>query len=718
MSKTHSGAVPARIARLLRRMTLAEKIGQMTMISLGGPPTGPVANAADLDTVRRAEAGSVLNLVGRTRIDELRRIAREESRLGLPILVGLDVLHGYRTIFPVPLGEASAFDPALWRATAAAAAREALAEGIDLTFAPMLDVARDPRWGRIVEGPGEDPWLAVRFAGAKVEGFQGASLDEASLAATAKHFCAYGAVTAGRDYATVDLSDRSLEEVYLPPFRAAVAAGVAAIMPAFVDLTGLPMTANRTLLVNRLRRRWGFDGVVVSDWTAIAELVRHGVAADEAEAAALALLAGVDIDMVGGTYRRGLPVALERGLVDETAIDAAVARVLVLKERLGLFETDRPRPGPRDSLDLATDAAARSAVLLKNTGGLLPLGSVTSLALIGPFAGSGLDAIGPWSGCGEPDEAVTLAAALRDAVPGCRITAVGGAEPTGPGVTDLDAAVEAARAAEIVLLCLGEPARLSGEAASRVDPGITGGQETLARAVLAVGRPTVVILTCGRPLIAPWLFEAADSVLVAWFPGSRGGPAIADLLTGRREPTGRLPVTWPRHVGQIPLHYGQRTGGRPFDPANVFTSRYVDMPNAPQFPFGAGQGYARLRLVGLTVPDRRLHSGDRVEVVVEVANDGDRDGTAVLFLFVHARVALPSRPGLELRAVEHRRVAAGSTVQVTVTVDVAALGSMDETRNPSPEPGWYDIRAGFDADPAGHLVAALEILGFDGAAPS
>ncbi|MEJ1159132.1 glycoside hydrolase family 3 N-terminal domain-containing protein [Prosthecomicrobium sp. N25] len=709
MPKARAPQLSPALARLLARMSPEEKTGQLTMISIAGPPTGPVTDAPTLSGLARGEVGSVLNLVGRDRIEAVRRVAREESRLGIPIFTALDVVHGYRTVFPVPLGEAAAFDPDLWRATAAAAAGEAVRDGVDVTFAPMLDVCRDPRWGRIVEGAGEDPWVAARFARAKVEGFQGGGSGGRGLAATAKHFCAYGAVAAGRDYASADVSARTLEEVYLPPFRAAVEAGVAAIMPASVDIAGVPMTAHAGLIRDRLRGAWGFEGVVISDWTAIAELMAHGIAADEAEAAALALRAGVDIDMMSGIYRRGLPAALARGLVGAEDVDAAVARVLALKERLGLFDRAPHRiPPPQvDPRPLAREAAVRSAVLLRNRNHLLPLADGRTIALVGPFAGSGADAIGPWAGCGDPVEATTLAAALPDALPGSRILVSAGVDAVAPGRAGIEAAVEAARRADAVVLCLGEPAKFSGEATSRADPGLTGDQEALARAVLAVGRPTLLILTCGRPLIVPWLIEAVDAVLIGWFLGTEAGPALAELITGRREPTGRLPVTWPRHVGQIPIAFGARPTGRPFHPADPFTSRYVDLPNEPLFPFGAGTGYATLSLRGVSLSSDRIGPGQSVDVLAEVSNDGDREGTAVLFLFVRDVVAMPNRPLLELRGVARTIVAPGSTARIAFELRAEDLASLDETR-PGPEPGRFEIRVGFDADRAGHRVAALD----------
>ncbi|MCW1840505.1 glycoside hydrolase family 3 N-terminal domain-containing protein [Prosthecomicrobium hirschii] len=702
---------------MLQQMTLAEKLGQLTMISLGGPPTGPVADPATLADVAAGHVGSVLNLVGRDRIATAQTLARS-TRLGIPLVFSLDVVHGYRTIFPVPIGEAAAFDPALWQETAQAAAAEARREGIHLTFAPMLDIARDPRWGRIVEGPGEDPWLAARFARAKVDGFQGADLAAAgTLAATAKHFVAYGAAIAGRDYASAAVSAGSLAEVYLPPFRAAVEAGVAAIMPAFSDIDGIPMTAHAALIAGRLRHDWGFDGVVISDWDAIGQLVAHGVAADLAEAAALALNAGVDIDMVSGAYRRGLPEALDRGLVEPEAIDAAVLRVLALKERLGLFEAEAgpaAAAGPPASTDaagrraLARHAAERGTVLLHDRSGLLPVGSPRKIAVIGPFGrdrGGGADRIGPWAGLGEPDRAPSLPTALRARFPEAEILSKAGVDGRRPGRRGIAGAVAAARAADLVLLCLGEPADWSGEAASRAEPGLPGDQAALAEAIFALGRPTVLILTGGRPLIAPTVIDRAGAALMAWFGGSEIAAGLARILAGDAAAGGRLPVSWPRSPGQLPVFFGERPSGRPYDPDNPFTSHYLDLPNAPQFPFGHGGTPGAFALSGLSVTPEAVGPTGTLSVAVIVANAAARADEAVIFVFIQALKALPNRPVLELRAVERVALAPGETQRLTIPLSAAALDRLDD--GAGPEPGRYAVRVGLDAERSRHLVAEV-----------
>ena len=583
-----------RIDTLLAAMTLEEKIGQLNMVAASRVVTGP-GELHDLqEGIRTGRIGNLLNLWGADETRAVQRLAVEESRLGVPLLMGLDVIHGHHTIFPVSLAEACQFAPDLWEKTARVAAEEAAEDGVALTFAPMLDVARDPRWGRIIESPGEDTWVASQMAAAKTRGFQGRDLAARdSLAATAKHLCAYGAVTAGREYASADVSERTLHEIYLPPFAAAVAAGAAAIMPAFIDVAGVAMTANAKLLQGWLRGVVGFEGVVISDYNAVAELLNHGVAADLVEAAALALNAGVDIDMTSGAYVQCLPEALERGLVTIAAIDASVRRVLKLKERLGLFDdpyrrgSAPPRAGrAAERRELAREAARRAIVLLSNRTGVLPLSpEIRRLAVIGPLAAAPGEMLGSWASAGRPEDAVSILEGLKAALPQCRIDHAAGVEITGDSTDGISAAVDLCADAEVVVLCLGESAAMSGEAASRVDLGLPGRQRALAEAILDLGKPVVVTLSSGRPLTLPWLFERADAVLgdvVSW---ARGGHAVADVLTGTFNPTGRLPVSWPRHVGQVPIFYNELPSGRPYAPGVHYSSTYLDAPPTPAISF-------------------------------------------------------------------------------------------------------------------------------------
>lgn len=707
------------IDALIAEMTLQEKLGQLTMDTAGETVTGPGTVEDSGERVRSGRAGSLLNLSGRAETEAMQRIAVEQSRLKIPLLFGFDVVHGHRTIFPIPLGEAGAFDPALWAETARAAAADASADGLHLTFAPMLDIARDPRWGRIAEGPGEDPLVASRFAAAKVHGFQGASLtDPAHVAATAKHFCAYGAATAGRDYASVDISERTLREVYLPPFKAAVEAGAAAIMPAFNDIAGVPMTAHGPLLRGWLRGEVGFDGVVISDYHAIAELIAHGVAGDLAEAAALALTAGVDIDMMGFAYERGLPAALERGLVELSDIEAAVGRVLRLKDRLGLFADPYRRPSRGaetaavERRALARKAACRSIVLLQNAGGLLPLArDLQTVAVLGPLAVASGEMRGPWCAVGPEDDPVTVADGLQAALPDCRIVTAPGCGIETEDPQGLDEALAAASEADLVVLCLGEAAAMSGEAASRADPILPDAQRHLAGAVLAAGKPVVAVLFSGRPLIAPWLFERAGAVLAAWFPGAEAGHAIADILAGRADPGGRLAVTWPRSVGQIPIFYGERPSGRPADPADKYTSKYLDQPVAPEFPFGHGLSYGRFRIVRVEATPEVVSADQTIEVTVELVNDGERAGEETVFLFIRDPVARVARPVLELKDFGRIALEPGKRGNIGFRLQAADFGFLGPDLRPCLEPGEFQIAVGQRADPDALVRLTVRLLG-------
>jgi beta-glucosidase len=705
-----------RTDRLLAAMTLAEKIGQLYMAAGPGAVTGPGARRDLEEGIRNGQIGNVLNVWGAAEIHALQRLAVEHSRLGIPLLVGLDVLHGHRTIFPVPLAEACLFDPDSWQSTARMAAEEAAADGVSLTFAPMLDVARDPRWGRMVESPGEDPWVASEFAAAKIRGFQGASLRAAStLAATAKHLCGYGAVTAGREYASVDISERTLHEVHLPPFTAAIAAGAAAIMPAFIDVAGVPMTANAALLQGWLRGRRGFDGAVISDYNAIAELRDHGVAADAVAAAALALRAGIDIDMASEAYAQGLPEALQRGLVSSSQLDESVLRVLRLKERLGLFEDPYrravPTSGPEAARQLAREVARKAIVLLTHRNRVLPISSqVRQIALLGPLASASGAMLGPWAAAGRPEDAVSILEGLKAALPHCRIDSAAGVATSHADLSGLPGAIERCRAGEVVILCLGEDASMSGEGGSRADLGLPGSQRALAEAALDVGKPVIVLLTSGRPLAVPWLFERADAVLATWFLGGEAGNAIADVLTGRVNPTGKLPVTWPRHGGQVPIFYAQRPSGRPAKAGERLSSSYLDVPATPQFPFGHGLSYGAYTLHDLRCTPLSVKADHSIEVSVSVRNESAVAGEATLFLFVHDALASIARPVLELKGVRRIALASGERGNLTWQLPVSALSFLDANLDVVLEPGRFEIHVGQSADPRGFLSCSIEVL--------
>jgi beta-glucosidase len=712
------------IAVMLDSMTLTEKIGQLTMVvggvgDLGGGGGGvlrPELSEAQLADVRAGRVGSILNVWGETYVEKAQAAAKA-SRLRIPLLTCLDVLHGYETLFPIPLGEAASFDPELWEATARAAAVETASAGVDLTFAPMLDVARDARWGRMAESFGEDPWLGAQFATAKVRGYQRDFTSGDTIAATAKHLGAYGAVTAGREYNSVDISTRSLHEVHLPPFAAAVRAGVAAIMPSFNDLAGVPMTANVPVLRGILRDRYGFDGVIISDFSATAELLAHGVAADLAEAAALSLKAGIDIDMVSDVYPRGLPLALERGLVSEALVDEAVRRVLALKARLGLLaDLSRGRKAmarsvhPIEHRALAREAARKSMVLLQNRGGLLPLQDEGGkLAVLGPFGIGRHDMMGPWRAAGKAEDVVDFVTGLRDGAPGWTIDAALGCFVRDEDPATFPAAMEAASRADLILLCLGESADMSGEAGSRVFPGIPGVQQRLAEAVFDLGKPVIVALSSGRPLTAPWLFEKADAVIATWFPGCEAGPALADVLTGRFNPSGKLPVCWPYAVGQMPIFYAQRPTGRPVDEGNHMTSRYIDAPVEPQFPFGHGLSYTSFAYQNLRFSRDVLRPGETLTVEVEVLNQGKADGQETAFLFMRDPVASIARPVLELKGVARVSLPAGDSGLARFSFAAEDAAFMDEAGHPVLEAGVIELLVGPKADRAALIGAQIAI---------
>jgi len=718
----YSKSLMSRIDSLMARMTLAEKLGQLTMTASSYTVTGPVLAGDSTQSIIDGTVGNLLNMVGAGPTHEMQRLAVEKSRLGIPLLIGLDIIHGHRTLFPIPLAEAGAFDDELWERTAREAAREGAADGLAMTFAPMLDVSRDPRWGRTAEGPGEDPWLNTRIAQAKVRGFQGTDLSSAeTLAACAKHFVAYGGVNAGREYAAVDISERTLHEVHLPGFAAAVRAGVATLMPAFTDLNGVPMTAHVPLLRDWLRGEMGFEGVIVSDYNAIAELIKHGVAADLVDAAVLALKAGVDIDMMADAYRKGLPVALEQGRVTIEEIDASVRRVLRLKEQLGLFDDPYRRGATPESAQavaerraIARDAARKAIVMLRNERDTLPLpASAKTLCVVGPLADASTEMKGPWWGAGEHEPAVTVLGGLRAALPQAEIRHAPGVAIESDDDSGIDAAVALCDGADAVLLCLGERATMSGEAASRATPALAGRQQALAEAVMArakkLGIPVIAILFSGRPLVVPWLAGHADALLAAWFLGVEAGNAIADVVTGQASPGGRTPMSWPRAVGQVPVFFGQRPSGRPMNPADYFTSKYQDVDNSPLYAFGHGLSYGKFGYEELQVEQKRVSEQDTLKISIGLRNTGAREAEETVFLFARRKVSRVTRPLLELKGYAKLRLAPGETGSVRLELPAAELRYPGPDLQPLFEAGEVDILVGPSADASGLLRQTIEL---------
>jgi beta-glucosidase len=713
-------ATETRIADLLARMTVEEKFGQLQQLAWAwntGPGGGDTAAAEA--AARKGLLGSVLNVVGAANSNALQRIAVEESRLGIPLVFGLDVIHGFHTTFPIPLAQAAAFDPEVTRTDAEVSAAEARSNGIHWTFSPMMDVTHEPRWGRIAESLGEDPYLTACYAAAKVEGYQGGDLSAPDrVAACAKHFVAYGGAEGGRDYNTVDVSEQRLRNLYLPPFRAAVDAGAATVMAAFNTVSGVPAHADTHTLTGILKDAWGFDGVVVSDWTGVRELIAHGSAADACEAGRLALSAGVDMEMVSTAFVDHGPGLLASGALDPGRLDDAVARVLRLKLRLGLFERPYveeageitgPTPAAREA---ARRVAARCMVLLKNDG-VLPLepDRVRSVAVVGPFADSG-DLLGTWALPGAPPSVPVLAglrAALPDALVGHArgVPAEGDADPAG-----VAEAVAAAAAADAVVVVAGEPPAMSGEAAARSRLGLPGAQEELIEAVTATGTPCVVVLVGGRPLVLGGWADRVAAVLMAWHPGIEAGGAVADVLTGAAVPGGKLPVTLPRSVGQVPLYYNHERTGRPYDPAaphEKYVSRYLDTEDGPRFPFGHGLSYTTFvvgepELSPDRVPARDLLAGATVEVTVTVRNTGTRRGAEVVQLYVRDPVASIVQPVRRLRGFRRVDLAPGEERTVVFTVGAADIGFW--TNDPAGvftvEPGEIHLHTGTSSNAPDH----------------
>ena len=692
-----SAAVEVRVNALLRRMTLEEKIGQLVQFS-NGSATGPEGARVDQNTlIAKGGMGSILNATGAASTNALQRTAVERSRLKIPLIFGLDVIHGYRTIYPVPLAMAASWDTGLIERTARMAAVEATAEGVRWTFSPMVDIARDARWGRILEGAGEDVWLGERVAAAYVRGYQGKDLaDPTSMLACVKHYAAYGGAEAGRDYNTVDMSDRVLRQTYLPPYRAAIDAGAATVMSSFNTLQGIPASGNRWLMTDVLRGEWGFKGFVVSDWGSITEMIPHGVALDAGDAAAKGLNAGVDMDMAGNAYASRLVGLVKSGRVKAKDVEEAARRVLRIKVAMGLFErpyTDEARAAKAllapDHVALAREAAEASFVLLKNEGGVLPLKGGQKVALIGPLADSAADMLGGWAAKGEAKDAVTLRAALSARLKE-GLSYAKGTDVLGESEDGFIEAVGAAQKADVVVMALGENRNMSGEAHSRTNLGLPGNQLALLKTIAATGKPIVLVLFSGRPLALPWEAMHVPAILEAWFPGVQAGPALERTLFGEASPSGRLTASFPRSVGQEPLYYDGLSTGRPVRDPNVptrgYLSGYLDEANSPLFPFGHGLTYTTFEYSAPKILASRVRVKDRIEVVATVRNTGSRGGVETVQLYVNERGTSVARPVRELKGYQSVALAPGEsrTVRFTLTPDDLAFWNAAMKRAPEP----------------------------------
>ena len=713
--------IEKKIDALLARMTLEEKLGQLQQ--LDGEANGDY-RPEHLELVRKGLLGSTLNVRGSRRTNELQRVAVEESRLKIPLLFGFDVIHGYRTIFPVPLGEAASWDPATVERAAAVAAAEAAAAGVRWTFAPMLDIARDPRWGRMVEGAGEDPYLGSVMARARVLGFQGRDYSAPDrVVACAKHWVGYGAAEGGRDYNTTDMSERTLREIYFPPFKAALDEGVGTFMSAFNDLNGIPASANSFTLTRVLRGEWKFDGFVVSDYESIRELINHGLAANEEEAARAALSAGVDMEMVSRLYGKYAPRLIREGKLAQRTIDDAVRRILRIKFRLGLFDRPYADEAREQAANLspanvaaAREVAARSVVLLKNERDVLPIGKdIRSIAVIGPLADDQLNMLGSWSGDGRKEDVVTLLAGIRAKVSpatkinyakGCTV-ASGSIDGTAEALW-LDEAVRAARESDVIVITLGESSDMTGEASSRASLDLPGQQLELVKAVIATGKPTVVVLMNGRPLTINWIAENAPAILETWFLGVQAGNAIADVLFGDVNPGGKLPVTFPRSVGQIPLYYSHKNTGRPADPNNKYSSKYLDIPVTPLFSFGYGLSYTKFRLTNLRLGAQTIKRDGRLTVGIDAENTGKRDGDEVVQVYIRQIAASVTRPVKELKSFQRIALRPGEKRHVEFTLTPAQLGFYNADMRFVVEPGDFRVFAG--ANSVGGLEASFRVI--------
>jgi len=690
---------------LLSMMTLQEKLGQLAQYPSQWSDTGPSVPAGRKSDVREGKVGSFLSLYGAEATREMQEIAVQESRLGIPLLFAYDVVHGYRTVFPIPLGEASSFNTDLARRTARAATREATAGGVHWTFAPMVDLSREPRWGRVMEGAGEDPYLNSILARARVRGFQGPALAaDTTVMATAKHYVGYGAPQAGRDYHTVDFSERTLHGIYMPPFHAALDAGARSVMPGFNEIAGIPMHAHDGLIDGFLRDDWNWNGIVVSDYTAVWELKKHGIAQTDLSAGVQALEAGVDVDMVSGIYGDTLGTAVRSGQLRIEEVNEAVRRVLRAKWDLGLFEDPYRYGSPEreDEVilssahrDLARTAAHQSMVLLKNENDVLPLSdNVETLAVIGPLADDARSILGEWAGAGRAEDAISVLQGLRNRS-GVEVEYIPGLpDVKSTDTSSISEAASAARDADAAVVVLGEEYNMSGEAASRTSIDLPGAQQQLAEAVVDTGTPTAAVLLNGRPLALSDLDATVPAILEAWYPGTEAGPAVADVLFGDVNPSGKLPMTFPRVTGQIPIFYNQKNTGRPPVKNQDYKSTYLDTPWTPLYPFGHGLSYTTFSYDAPRVSAETITLNDTMRVAVDVSNTGDRPGTEVVQLYVQDSTASVTPRVKELRGAKRVRLNPEETRTVRFTLTMEDLAFFGPSMQRIVEPGFFRVHVG------------------------
>ncbi|WP_321515589.1 beta-glucosidase BglX [Marinifilum fragile] len=691
---------------LLQKMTLEEKLGQLTLFSSSWDITGPITNNNYVEDVKKGKVGAIFNAYSADFTYRLQKENMENTRLSIPLLFGYDVIHGHWTTFPIPLAEACSWDLEWIEKSARIAAIEATSEGLHWTFAPMVDIARDPRWGRIAEGAGEDIFLGCEIAKARVHGFQGDDLSKTNtMLACAKHYAAYGVAQAGRDYHTVDISNRELWSTYMPPFKAALNAGVATFMTSFNELDGTPCTGNEYLLDDVLRKKWHFDGFVVTDYTSIMEMTEHGNVKDKKEAGEVAINAGVDMDMQSGIFNDFLPTSVEEGKVLTSRIDEAVRQILKMKYRLGLFEdpykySDVKRAKKTlmkpEFIKASRELAKRSIVLLKNEDQILPLDKdIKKLALIGPYVKNRRDLVGTWSGAGKWEKAVTVMEGVEKAVSRkTEILYAEGCKLFGDDRSGFDNAIATAKEADAVVLMVGEPHDWSGEAASRTDLELPGVQPELVKEIVKTGKPVVMVMMNGRPLTIDWEAANVPAIVEAWHLGVQAGPAVADVLFGDYNPSAKLTVTFPRNVGQIPIYYNMKHTGRPMDPNQKFTSKYLDCPNTPLYPFGYGLSYTTFDYSAVELDKATMGANNQIIAKVKVSNTGKYDGEEVVQLYIQDLVGSVTRPVKELKGFKKVFIPKGESVEVEFTITAEDLAFYRKDMSYGVEKGDFKVFIG------------------------
>jgi beta-glucosidase len=701
-------SIEERVDSVMALMNLDEKVGQLVQYSGGfstGTETRELGESKE-SLVKAGKVGSLLNVTGADVIRKIQQVAVEKSRLKIPLIFGLDVIHGFKTTFPVPLAEASTWDPALVEKSSHWQAIEASSAGIQWTFSPMVDIARDPRWGRIVEGNGEDPYLGSVMAAARVRGFQGKDFStNENILACVKHFAGYGAAEGGRDYNTVDISERTLREVYLPPFKAAVDAGVGSLMCSFNEIGGVLSSANKILLRNILRDEWKSDALLVSDWNTIGEMIVHGITNNLEEATVLGINSGVDMDMQSNGYHDYLAKLVSSGRVSEKILDESVRRVLRAKFKLGLFdnpykycdvEREKKNTQSKEIIEASREEACKSIVLLKNENNVLPLKkSISKIAVIGPLADSKIDPLGPWSQQRDPSTVVSVVSGIKNKLGDkAEIVYEKGCEVFGTSQEGFAKAKLAAEISDVVIMVVGESLFMSGEAASRATLDLPGVQEDLIKEIHKVGKPTIVVLMNGRPLTINWIAQNIPAVVEAWYLGIQSGNAIADVLFGDCNPSGKLTVTFPRAVGQVPYYYNHKNTGRPFDPKIHFTSRYIDVENSPLYPFGYGLSYTKFEYSNLVLSSNKIKNGESVTVGIDIKNSGDVEGEEIVQLYIRDLVGSVTRPVKELKDFAKINLKPGETKHVDFTITPEKLKFYDINMNYVVEPGDFKIFVG------------------------